>query len=272
MPGNLGAPTTRHGEEVATVAARIGRGGGHAVDAERAGPARPAARPGADERQDAVVNGRGAREPVERCVAFVDLAGFTALTEAHGDDHAADVHDAFVGALGRACQASAHVACVKHLGDGALLVSRSAGEMIGALLAGVEHQADDELCLRVRAGVHAGPALRVEGVHGEDFLGHTVNVAARLCALAAPGEMLLSGAVRSQAPSAARARALGRRALRHVAEPVDVWAMPLGRQTGLIDPVCHMTVGPGALSARAGGQDWLFCSAQCRDAFLAGHG
>ena len=39
----------------------------------------------------------------ELCVAFVDLAGFTALTQAHGDDYAADVHDAFVGALDRAC-------------------------------------------------------------------------------------------------------------------------------------------------------------------------
>lgn len=216
---------------------------------------------------------RVSRQHVERCVAFVDLAGFTALTEAHGDDQAADVHDAFVGALARACDASADVVCVKHLGDGALLVSRSAEEMLGALRAGVEEQADTELCLRVRAGVHSGPALRVEGVHGEDFLGHTVNVAARLCGLAAPGELLLSGAVRCTAASVVTgARSLGPRALRHVAEPVEVWALPLGTQAGLIDPVCHMTVGPGALSAVVGEQEWLFCSAVCRERFLSEHG
>ena len=41
---------------------------------------------------------------------------------------------------------------------------------------------------------------------------------------------------------------------------------------GLIDPVCHMTVRPGALAASVGGQDWLFCSDACLRTFLAAHG
>jgi class 3 adenylate cyclase len=52
---------------------------------------------------------------MRRSVAFVDLAGFTALTEAHGDDYAADVHDAFLNALS-ACKVSGDTECVKHLG------------------------------------------------------------------------------------------------------------------------------------------------------------
>lgn len=216
--------------------------------------------------------GRG-RERAQRCVAFVDLAGFTALTEAHGDEYAADVHDAFVGALAGACKASAEVTCVKHLGDGALLVAREADQMLSALRSGVEEQADAELCLRVRAGVHSGPVLRVQGVHGEDYLGHTVNVAARLCGLAAPGELLVSESVRVAASqSGADARPLGVRVLRHVSQPVAVWALPLGTQDGLIDPVCHMTVAAGSLATRVGGETWQFCSLPCRDAFLASHG
>lgn len=214
------------------------------------------------------------RRRVLRCVAFLDLAGFTALTEAHGDDYAADVHDAFVGALAGACAGTPAVVCVKHLGDGALLVSPSAADMLTALRAGVEQQGDAELCLRVRAGVHAGPVLQVRTAHGEDFLGHNVNVAARLCGLAAPGELLLSEAARVAAGEAgSAARSLGARSLRHVAQSVPVWGMPLGTQSGLIDPVCHMTVQPGSpLTAVAGGREWVFCSLACRDAFLAGHG
>ena len=34
---------------------------------------------------------------IERTFAFVDLAGFTALTEAHGDEHAADLVERFTG-------------------------------------------------------------------------------------------------------------------------------------------------------------------------------
>lgn len=208
-----------------------------------------------------------------RCVAFVDLAGFTAMTQAHGDDYAADVHDAFVGALDAACADTRSVVCVKHLGDGALLVSPDAADMLTALRAGVEQQGDAELCLRVRAGVHCGPVLQVRTVHGDDVLGHTVNVAARLCGLAAPGELLLTAAVAAEAGTAAdRAMALGARALRHVTDPVEVWALPLGTQDGLIDPVCHMTVGRGSLAAVVGDREWLFCSTGCREAFLAGHG
>lgn len=207
------------------------------------------------------------------CVAFVDLAGFTAMTQAHGDDYAADVHDAFVGALDAACAATSAVECVKHLGDGALLVSPDAADMLTALRAGVEQQGDAELCLRVRAGVHCGPVLQVRTAHGDDVLGHTVNVAARMAGLAAPGELLLTADVLAEAgTNADEAVPLGSRTLRHVAAPVDVWALPLGTQDGLIDPVCHMTVGRGSLAAVVGGREWLFCSAGCRQAFLAGHG
>lgn len=209
---------------------------------------------------------------MQRCVAFVDLAGFTALTQAHGDGYAADVHDAFVGALGTACDSSRDVACVKHLGDGALLASSSAESLIAALLAGIDEQADRELCLRVRAGVHAGPVLEVQTVHGPDVLGHTVNVAARLCGLAAPGELLLSDAVQPAIAATREPRELGPRRLRHVAEPVYVWALPLEAQSSLIDPVCHMTVDATSISASIAGRQWLFCSLACRETFLAGHG
>lgn len=206
---------------------------------------------------------------MSRAVAFVDLAGFTAMTEAHGDDYAADVHDAFVGALARSCSSTGgDVRCVKHLGDGALLVAASAATLVQALLRGVRDEADAELCLRVRAGVHVGPLLQVDTVHGQDYLGHTVNVAARLCGQAAPGEFVLSEAVRHgglELPESPRP--LGALALRHVSEPVSAWAVTLGAPAGDIDPVCHMTVGEGALEATVGGRLWRFCSAECKVAF-----
>ncbi|MDP3713740.1 MAG: adenylate/guanylate cyclase domain-containing protein [Mycobacteriales bacterium] len=202
----------------------------------------------------------------------MDLAGFTAMTQAHGDDYAADVHDAFVGALDAACTATLDVECVKHLGDGALLVSPSAAGMLAALRAGVEQQGDAELCLRVRAGVHCGPVLLVRTAHGDDVLGHTVNVAARLAGIAAPGELLMTAAAVAEAgTTACDAVPLGARPLRHIAGPIEAWSLPLGTQDGLIDPVCHMTVGPGSIAAAAAGREWLFCSEGCRDAFLAGH-
>ena len=199
------------------------------------------------------------------------------MTEAHGDDYAADVHDAFVGALAQSCASTdGAVQCVKHLGDGALLVAQSGAALVAALLNGVRNQGDAELCLRVRAGVHAGPVLRVQTVHGEDFLGHTVNVAARLCGKAAPGELVLSKVVRDDGPELPELpeppRPLGALALRHVAEPVEAWAVSLGAPAGEIDPVCHMTVGPGAREVVVAGRSWRFCSAECERAFRSRSG
>jgi adenylate cyclase len=213
--------------------------------------------------------GAPTRQRMTRAVTFVDLAGFTAMTEAHGDDYAADVHDAFVGALARSCSSTGgDVRCVKHLGDGALLVAPSGRSLVSALLDGVRDQGDAELCLRVRAGVHVGPVLQVETVHGQDYLGHTVNVAARLCGLAAPGELVLSGAVRDGGLDLPEEpRPLGAVALRHVAVPVPAWAVALGSPAGDVDPVCHMTVGDGALAATVEGRRWRFCSAECLAAF-----
>ncbi|MCA1720025.1 MAG: adenylate/guanylate cyclase domain-containing protein [Actinobacteria bacterium] len=176
-------------------------------------------------------------------MAFVDLAGFTAMTEAHGDEYAADVYEAFAGVLARSCSSTGgEVRCVKHLGDGALLVAESGASLVSALLDGVRDQGDAEMCLLVRAGVHAGTVLQVETVHGQDYLGHTVNVAARLCGRAAPGELVLSGPVRDggglELPEPPRP--LGALALRHVAVPVPAWAA--SRR--------HATTSPAATASR----------------------
>lgn len=211
------------------------------------------------------------RQQVARSIAFVDLAGFTALTQAHGDDHAADVHDAFVDALTAAAEeAAGDVECVKQLGDGALLASGSADALVLALRTGVARQHNHDFALRVRAGVHVGTLLAVQTAHGRDYLGHTVNVAARLCSAARPGELLLSEAARRSAPmQATSAQHRGARQLRHVREPVEVWSLTLGEQSDLIDPVCHMTVGEGSLALTSDGQHWRFCSDECRESFRA---
>lgn len=59
---------------------------------------------------------------VSECHTFVlaDLAGYTALTEAHGDEHAGDVAEAFARALAELSAEHAGEE-VKRLGDGVLL-------------------------------------------------------------------------------------------------------------------------------------------------------
>lgn len=109
----------------------------------------------------------------ERAVLFADLAGFTALTEAHGDLGAADVAGRFAELARSVLLEDARV--VKTIGDAVMVVASDARvglEIAMRLLRSVDGEADFP---GVRLGLHAGPVVERAG----DVFGATVNVAAR---------------------------------------------------------------------------------------------
>src|SRR3954469_11144929 len=152
---------------------------------------------------------------------FADIAGFTALTEAHGDEEAADLVAGFCRAVQAELPAYGGVP-LKTIGDALMLrVPDPAGAVLLALR--ITHELmSGHGAPAVRVGLHHGPAVERDG----DFFGATVNLAARVSAAAVGGEVLLP------ASTAARARVLegvvykprGRRALRNTREPVELVA------------------------------------------------
>ena len=70
---------------------------------------------------------------VRRTFAFLDLSGFTALTESEGDEHAVAVLAVFRAALRDICSRRA-VRIAKWLGDGAMLVSVETMPLVAAAL------------------------------------------------------------------------------------------------------------------------------------------
>lgn len=210
-------------------------------------------------------------EQVERAIAFVDLAGFTSLTDAHGDQRAADTQHEFVNTLRTALGDA--VECVKHLGDGALLASPDPVALVQCLTDLVRDWSADPHAPLARAGLHAGPVLRLFAEHGTDYLGHTVNVAARLCELAAGGQLIHSEAVTAAVRAAGLlAQPLGLQLLRGVAEPIPAGLVQLtATQLLAVDPVCRMPVpsGTAAGSLTHAETTWSFCSLECVAAFAA---
>src|SRR5450759_534596 len=152
---------------------------------------------------------------------FADLAGFTALTEAHGDERAADLVQEFseqaAAVLDR--HGGEHI---KTIGDALMLRIASAA---GAIRLGVELVGEampDHGYPEIRVGMHHGPALQ----RGDDWFGATVNLAARISALAAGGEVLLSEATREAAGEldGIQLQDRGPARLRNVAHPVHLFA------------------------------------------------
>jgi class 3 adenylate cyclase len=132
--------------------------------------------------------------PAPHTFLFADLVGFTALAELEGDDRALEV----VLALQERARTlvSRHGAeHVKAIGDGLMLHCQDAANAVRLGLALVEELAAEPGFPPVRIGIHTGPAIARDG----DWYGTTVNVAARLCAVAPGGEVLVSETTRSAA-------------------------------------------------------------------------
>jgi adenylate cyclase len=148
---------------------------------------------------------------------FCDLVGFTALTAAEGDLRGAEVATELCERT-RPLLAEYGAEHIKSIGDALML---RADDPVQAIRLGLRIVSDLERVdgfPPVRVGLHTGPAISREG----DWFGNTVNVAARLCAAAAGGEVLASEAALREA-GRLRGVELGEQRLhwlKNVTEPV----------------------------------------------------
>jgi predicted ATPase/class 3 adenylate cyclase len=120
-----------------------------------------------------------------------DLRGYTAYTNAHGDEAAATVARTFAGIV-RDTAALSGGELLELRGDEALAAFTSARGAIRAALALQDRLVPGELIpLGAGIAVDAGEAVPVEG----GYRGRALNRAARLCAEARAGEILVSDTV-----------------------------------------------------------------------------
>jgi class 3 adenylate cyclase len=185
---------------------------------------------------------------------FADLRSYTSYVEQHGDHAGAQLLERY-RALVRAAVAASRGAEIKTEGDSFYVVFDSASAAVRCGLAIVAAAATAQAAdgtaapIEVGVGVHAGDTVAT----AEGFVGSAVNIAARLCAQAKAGEVVVSETVRS----------LTRTYL-------DVDFVPLGtrRLKGVEEPIALYRVAPrGTVPARArpraaGGRPrWLIAGA-----------
>jgi class 3 adenylate cyclase len=129
-------------------------------------------------------------------VLFTDLVGSTALLSRVGEDRAEALRREHFSLL-REAIASSGGREVKNLGDGLMVVVPSAADAVAAAVAiqqGFERRNRDAVePLLVRVGVALGDA----DVEDDDYFGVPVVEAARLCAKADGGEILVTDIVRA---------------------------------------------------------------------------
>lgn len=135
-------------------------------------------------------------ESAFRTILFTDIVGSTGATQRLGDDKAMELvrtHDLVV----RGELAAVGGEEVKHTGDGIMASFASVARAIRCAIA-IQRALDDhesrgaEVPVKVRIGVSAGEPV----AEHDDLFGAAVQLAARACAQAAAGGILVSTAVR----------------------------------------------------------------------------
>lgn len=170
---------------------------------------------------------------VLRGFAFVDVCGFTSIIDRSGDAAAVATLADFRLRVREACGRHG-VRVAKWLGDGAMLVGVEAERLSRAVWDIVS--ASEPGSPRVRAGLAVGDVLVFEG---DDYIGRTVNLAARLCDEAQPGELLVAASEQHESLTALPLR------------PRDPMAI-----RGFRRPISILSAGPSTPSAGVDGPPW----------------
>jgi adenylate cyclase len=133
----------------------------------------------------------GIRSRLERppAICFLDLTGYTRLTQERGDEAAAELAATLARLVHRGSVPYGGQP-VKWLGDGVMFHFRDPGPAVRAALEMVDELASAGLP-PAHVGIHTGPVLSQQG----DYFGQTVNLTARIADYARPGEVLVSQAV-----------------------------------------------------------------------------
>jgi class 3 adenylate cyclase len=135
------------------------------------------------------------RDPGIRTVLFTDIVDSTTLTQTLGDEAAMallGVHDSIV----RDALSTLGGREIKHTGDGIMASFVSAAGAVRCAIQiqrelGRHAQANPERTIKVRVGAAAGEPVEQHN----DLFGSTVQLACRLCAHAAPEQIVVSNAI-----------------------------------------------------------------------------
>jgi len=156
-------------------------------------------------------------------VAFLDITGYTRLTQERGDEAAA----ALAQGLNRLVQRAVterRGRPIKWLGDGVMLYFEQPAQAVDAAIELVDAVVENGLP-PAHIGIESGPVLFQEG----DYFGATVNVASRIAEYARPREVLVSErVVNAVGADSGRFTEIGPVELKGVGHPLRLFSVARG--------------------------------------------
>jgi adenylate cyclase len=152
-------------------------------------------------------------------IAFADLAGYTRLTEEEGEQWAVDAVERFIETIEHTLPDDARV--IKTIGDGVMIAGSDAGALVDWAVGFQSLQTERPW---PRIGVHHGLALYRDG----EYYGRDVNIAARVAARSAGGEVLVTRQVVEGAGPHLEFDRIAEVRLKGFREPTEIFLARLG--------------------------------------------
>lgn len=199
-------------------------------------------------------------------ILFADLSGYTALTETHGPETAADLVDNFVAIAGNSLVGGTILH--QRIGDEVMIVSESADELMDTAIMLIQNCRKRHGFLQLHGGLHYGTVLKRDN----HYYGSPVNLTSRIAAKASTGTFWCSSEfIRLLSkPEGCTFQSMGTHNFKNVSGMMEVFELVIANEDLFhVDPVCRMLLHDREnVTAHPSDSEIFFCSITCRDIYL----
>ncbi|MDO1449202.1 adenylate/guanylate cyclase domain-containing protein [Rhodocytophaga aerolata] len=207
---------------------------------------------------------------MERKLAILvaDLAGYTALTEAHGSFSAAQIVDKYLQIVNNSLTGSSRL--VERVGDEVVIIAEIARDLVETALRLRQLANEENNFLAIHAGIHIGDLLERNG----SFFGTAINLASRIASISKGGQILCSASIIKEVAEASNIEftCLGEVSFKNLRTKIELFEIKAEPHLlpPHIDPVCRMLVLPNqAIHCQHEGKMYYFCSGECQTLFVS---
>lgn len=200
-------------------------------------------------------------------ILMADLSGYTALTETHGPQMAADLIDKYLGIVKKCLVGDCHLH--QRTGDEVMIVSPTTSDLLSTATLLLQHASNEHNFLQVHGGLHYGKILNRDN----DYYGTTINLTSRIANKAKSGAFWCSKDFVTTLPDkyASIFQSQGHHSFKNLSSECELFEITFDNPKSFyVDPICRMLVHKEkAAVPHPTVNDIFFCSPDCRDIFIS---
>jgi len=205
---------------------------------------------------------------IDASFLITDLAGYTSLTEVHGDLSAADLVSRYIEIVKESLEED--TALVEQIGDEVLITSSNPESILKTAINIFNKTENEPNFPSIHIGLHAGKVIKRDG----RYFGNTLNLTSRICSYSRGGQLLCSREIVEFVQDTGKYNfiKLGDIRFKNVTNPIAVYEIIIksNKNNLSIDPICKMQVDIDNPPSKIPYKDktYFFCSYECSKKFI----